>query len=80
MKTTVASSVIASIEYNEETLELIVHWCRGGQTSYYNVPKQVHDDLIASDSVGKFFNANIKGKYADPLLIPETEKQPDYDF
>jgi hypothetical protein len=71
MKTTVASSMIAAISYNQETFELIVHWVRGGQTSYYNVPQEVHDKFIASDSVGQFYNQNIKGKYADPSFIPE---------
>jgi hypothetical protein len=52
MKTTVASSMIAAIEYNQETMELIVHWTRGGQQSYYNVPQSVHDSFIAADSVG----------------------------
>jgi hypothetical protein len=67
MKTTVASSMIAAIEYNSETFELIVHWVRGGQQSYYNVPQSVHDAFIASDSIGKFYNSNIKGKYALPV-------------
>jgi hypothetical protein len=66
MKTTVASSMIAAIEYNEETFELIVHWVRGGQQSYHNVPKEVHDAFVNSDSVGQFYNQNIKGKYALP--------------
>jgi hypothetical protein len=67
MKTTVASSMIAAIEYNQETMELIVHWVKGGQQSYYNVPKEVHDAFITADSVGKFYNSNIKGKYALPV-------------
>jgi hypothetical protein len=67
MKTTVASSMIAAIEYNSETFELIVHWVRGGQQSYYNVPQSVHDSFIAADSVGKFYNQTIKGKYALPV-------------
>jgi len=67
MKHTVASSVIAAIEYNKETNELIVYWNRGGQQSYYNVPKEVFDNFLNADSVGVFFNANIKGKYALPV-------------
>jgi len=67
MKTTVASSMIAAIEYNQETMELIVHWVKGGTQSYYNVPQSVYDSFIAADSVGKFYNSNIKGKYALPV-------------
>lgn len=77
MKTTVASSMIAAISYNTETFELIVHWVRGGEQTYYNVPQSVHDAFIASDSVGQFYNQNIKGKYSDPALVPEvTSNEP----
>ena len=75
MKTTVASSLIAAIEYDTETQELIVHWVKGGQRAYQNVPKEVHDAFINSDSVGKFYNANIKGNdvYAGPPVSPPDE-------
>ena len=63
MKTTVASSMIAAIEYNQETMELIVHWVKGGQQSYENVSQETHKAFIEAESVGKFFNANIKVKY-----------------
>lgn len=77
MKTTVASSLIAAIEYNPETGEMILHWNKGGQQAYHNVPQQVHDDFINAESVGKFYNQHIKGNpaYADiPEPSPETEQ------
>jgi len=75
MKTTVASSLIAAIEYDAETQELIVHWVKGGQYAYQNVPKEVHDAFVASDSVGRYYNQNIKGNaaYAGPPVSPPEE-------
>lgn len=74
MRTTVASSLIAAIEYNPETFELIIHWNKGGQQSYYNVPESVHKAFVEAESVGKFYNAEIKGKYAAPVSEPPTNE------
>ena len=64
MKTTVASSLIAAIEYNPETMQMILHWNKGGQQAYENVSQETHDAFVASDSVGKFYHAHIKGNAA----------------
>jgi len=64
MKTTVASSLIAAIEYNPETQQMILHWNKGGQQAYENVSQETHDAFINAESVGKFYNAHIKGNAA----------------
>lgn len=33
----------------------------GGRT----VPESVYDDLISAESVGRFYNANVKGRYSE---------------
>lgn len=30
---------------------------------FYNVPKEVYEKLISSDSAGKYFHANVKNRY-----------------
>ena len=63
----VQSSNIVSISYNlnEEILEIEFKGNRIYQ--YKDVPEFIYQDLINSESVGKYFNTNIKDQY-------ETEK------
>lgn len=61
------SSMISEAEYNEAEKLLRLKFAKGGWYGYLDVPKEIYNDLIAADSIGKYFLANIKGKY-------ETEK------
>ena len=56
------SSWLLSAGYDEETniLELAA---QTGHVYSFSAPKTLFDDLMASDSPGKFFWSNIKGKY-----------------
>lgn len=60
---TFASSVIRSIDYDIDTKDLIVELQSGARYRYHNVPSKTHDDFVAAESVGRFFNTNIKGKF-----------------
>lgn len=76
---TVASSVIAGLGYdpeNKEPQKVDAVWNRGGQTSYYNVPFDVIMAWIKADSVGIFYNTNVKknSAYAD-TVIPQQETE-----
>jgi len=59
----VSSSTLVSIGYetNSETLE--VEFKTTGVYQNYNVPQFMHEQLMVADSVGKFFNAEIKNAY-----------------
>ena len=59
----VSSSNLASIGYdpNSETLE--IEFKNGSVYRYFNVPSFEHERLMAADSHGVYFNANIKDKY-----------------
>ncbi len=59
----VESSNIAQVGYDRETQELRIRFHSGAEYTYANVPGVVFADLVDADSVGKFFNAEIKGKY-----------------
>lgn len=59
----VISSNIASIGYEPESETLEVEFKTSGIYQYFNVPAFMHERLMAADSVGKFFNAEIKEAY-----------------
>lgn len=59
----VSSSNLLSIGYDSESETLEVEFKTGTVYQYYNVPDFMHERLMAADSVGKFFNAEIKNAY-----------------
>lgn len=59
----VSSSNIASIGYDASSETLEVEFIKTGVYQYFNVPSFMHERLMAADSVGIFFNAEIKNAY-----------------
>ena len=59
----VQSSNIRSIGHDPDTNTLTVEFNNGSLYDYHDVPKDVHEELIAAKSVGGHLNANIKGVY-----------------
>lgn len=59
---TVVSSTVLSIGYEPSTNTLEVEF-KSGVYQYYNVPEPIYQQLMASDSKGKFINAYIKPVY-----------------
>ena len=59
----VESSNLKSVGYDEFLLVLEIEFKSGAVYRYYGVPSEVHDELINAESVGKYFNANVKSKY-----------------
>lgn len=62
----VSSSNIASIGYQGSTLHIRFH--SGGLYAYYNVPISVYNGLMNAVSKGRYFHANIKGRYGDTRI------------
>lgn len=62
----VSSSDIASVGYENGTLHILFH--SGGLYAYYNVPEQIYLGLIRAGSVGRYFHANIRGRYSDTRI------------
>ncbi len=56
------SSLIYSVSY--ENYKLLVNFTNGTSYVYYNVPYQVYEELINSDSPGKFYNTRIRGRFS----------------
>jgi DNA helicase HerA-like ATPase len=59
----VYSSTVLSIGYEPTSYTLEVEFKSGGLYQYYNVPEQIYQELLASDSKGKFLHVYIKPAY-----------------
>ena len=64
IRKSVQSSNIVSIGYDEVLYVLEVEFIGSGIYQYADIPKEIYESFIKADSVGKFFYANIKGKYS----------------
>jgi len=56
----VESSMMTSVEYDEDDRELDITFSGGKTYRYFDVPLDVYADLLDAESKGKFFNENIK--------------------
>lgn len=59
----VDSSNIEAIGYDEDAQELHVQFLSGGYYVYYEVPRQIFDDLLMAPSKGSFLNREVKNIY-----------------
>lgn len=57
------SSAMTGALYDEEALELSIRFTRTEVYTYYGVPKEVYEGLLAAKSKGTFFRNNIYGEY-----------------
>jgi len=58
------SSQISEIGYSPAYSLLRVQFKNKSVYEYQDVPEEIYEALEMAQSVGKFFNANIKAKYA----------------
>jgi hypothetical protein len=59
----VASSMIASVGYDEECEVLEVEFASGAVYRYLGVSEEVFDRFLAARSKGTYFNRHIKDAY-----------------
>jgi hypothetical protein len=59
----VASTNVASIGYDADTETLEVEFTIGSVYQYYNVPADLHAQLMMAGSKGQFLNAYIRNGY-----------------
>ena len=53
------STLVSSVVYRDDgTLD--VEFCRGTTYRYLEVPKNVFEDLLRAESVGRYFNRHIR--------------------
>jgi hypothetical protein len=56
----VTSTDVNSVGYDVDNQVLQIEFHKGGTYQYFGVPQNVYDDLMGSDSKGKYVNSNIK--------------------
>lgn len=57
------SSRILKMSYIKSKKLLTINFNSGATYEYYDVPMEVIDGIIQADSLGKYFDKNIKGIY-----------------
>ncbi|HEY4124473.1 MAG TPA: KTSC domain-containing protein [Rhizomicrobium sp.] len=59
------SSALTAVHYDDAHARLRATFRETGKTYIYeNVPRAVYDALLAAESAGAFFNANIRDSYS----------------
>jgi len=62
-RVSVQSSNLESVGYDEETKILEIEFKGGSVYRYYNVPKDIYDELLEAESKGKYFWRNIRNEF-----------------
>ena len=57
------SSAIASVGYSPDRAELEVEFTSGNVYRYFDVPREIYEDLLQASSKGRFFGSFIRGQY-----------------
>ena len=69
--TTVDSSMLHAVGYDEEAQELEVIFTSGKIYRYRDVPKEIYEQLLASKSKGSFMHGEIFECYEDYQVRPQ---------
>lgn len=59
----VDSSVFSSVGYDADNQMLEIEFISGDVYRYFLVPQRVHRELLAADSPGRYFGAEIRDRY-----------------
>ena len=59
----IESSAIRAIDYQPPRRRLEVTFVSGERYAYDKVPGEVHRAFVAAESKGRFFQAEIRGRY-----------------
>jgi two-component system cell cycle response regulator DivK len=59
----VSSSAVDRVDHDEQTGTLDIWYSGGDRYSYFDVPRDVYEALLAAPSIGAFVNAEIKPHY-----------------
>jgi hypothetical protein len=60
----VRSSSIYAVGYDPDTRQLGIRFNNNPKTyTFYNVPFQIYNELMAASSKGRYYHTNIEGRY-----------------
>lgn len=62
-RTPVSSSSIAAVGYDAPSQTLEIEFRNGGTYQYYEVSRAVVDEFLDASSLGRYFQAEIRGAY-----------------
>jgi hypothetical protein len=62
-RTSVSSSNVESVGYDEDHQTLEIEFKNGAIYQYFDVPQNIFNTLIAAGSIGAYLASNIKGVY-----------------
>lgn len=67
LKFNVKSSAIARVVYNSKTKEMRIAFQSNPAKEYefYNVPTKIVSGLLKAESAGRYYHANIRGRYSE---------------
>ena len=68
----VASSSLASVAYCSDLRILEVEFRSHTLYTYFDVPAEIHRELMAAHSKGAFFNANIRNCFRYQEITPSS--------
>ena len=60
----VESEAIAEIAYDSRTSTMTVRFVGGDWYRYFDVPSRVYEEFVAAESHGRFFQNEIRDRYA----------------
>lgn len=63
-----SSSFITNVAWDEDSESLMIKFNSGTTWVYYNVPESVYISLIRAESVGSYFNNNIRDLYSSQRI------------
>lgn len=64
------SSWLAAVHYQEQALVLELEFCDGAIYAYFQVPRQIFAELLQAESPGRYFNAQIRERFASAKRRP----------
>jgi hypothetical protein len=64
----VKSSNIKSVGYDPEQKILEIEFKSGSVYQYEEVPEDVFQEMLVAESVGKYFNTQVKGIYSEKRI------------
>ena len=70
----IESSVIATAGYDEKVRVLEIEFHSGALYRYLGVPEEIFRRLLAAESKGQFFGANIRNKFRSERVKPRGAK------
>lgn len=62
--TTLNSSAIRAVDYNEFTGDLTIYFHQSGGYTFHKVPYAVFAGLVTARSAGSYYNTHIRGRYS----------------